>query len=94
MPESATASLIPTCRWREVEGVFDAPLHRHAKAAVFEEKAKLLRDLAAREGRSEAFDARNHPYHVRVGDWVREHRGIYRLAYFPLPERPDLIPRP
>ena len=30
-------------------------------------------------------------YHVRAGNWVREHRGIYRLARFPEPERPDLI---
>ena len=30
-------------------------------------------------------------YHVRAGNWVREHRGIYRLARFPQPERPDLI---
>jgi hypothetical protein len=47
--------------WREVEGVFDSPLRSHAKAAAFEDKARLLRDLrdlAAREGRSEPFDAR------------------------------------
>jgi predicted transcriptional regulator of viral defense system len=30
-------------------------------------------------------------YHVRAGHWVREHRGIYRLALFPQPERSDLI---
>ena len=30
-------------------------------------------------------------YHVRAGNWLREHRGIYRLARFPGPERPDLI---
>jgi predicted transcriptional regulator of viral defense system len=30
-------------------------------------------------------------YHVRAGNWIREHRGIYRLALFPEPERPDLI---
>jgi predicted transcriptional regulator of viral defense system len=30
-------------------------------------------------------------YHVRAGNWIREHRGIYRLARFPEPERPDLI---
>lgn len=47
--------------WREVEGVFDSPLRSNAKAAAFEAKAKLLRDLhdlAAREGQSEAFEAR------------------------------------
>jgi predicted transcriptional regulator of viral defense system len=30
-------------------------------------------------------------YHVRAGNWIREHRGIYRLALFPEPERSDLI---
>jgi hypothetical protein len=27
---------------------------------------------------------------VRVGNWVREHRGIYRLALYPMTDRPDL----
>ena len=30
-------------------------------------------------------------YHVRARNWMREHRGIYRLALFPEPDRPDLI---
>ena len=30
-------------------------------------------------------------YHVRAQNWIREHRGIYRLALFPELERPDLI---
>ena len=30
-------------------------------------------------------------YHVQAGNWLREHRGIYRLALFPEPDRPDLI---
>lgn len=30
-------------------------------------------------------------YHVRAGNWIREHRGIYRLANYPLGERPDLM---
>ncbi len=36
--------------------------------------------------------ARNlHSYHVRTGNWVREHRGIYRLALWPPPEPPNLV---
>jgi serine/threonine-protein kinase HipA len=27
---------------------------------------------------------------VKSGNWIREHRGIYRLALFPIPDRPDL----
>jgi predicted transcriptional regulator of viral defense system len=30
-------------------------------------------------------------YHVNARNWIREHRGIYRLADFPTPERPDLM---
>jgi hypothetical protein len=30
-------------------------------------------------------------YHVRTGNWLREYRGIYRLALFPEPQRSDLI---
>lgn len=30
-------------------------------------------------------------YHVNAGNWVRERRGIFRLALHPLPSRPDLV---
>jgi predicted transcriptional regulator of viral defense system len=40
---------------------------------------------------SAGFSEKNHGYHVRSGNWVREHRGIYRLAKFPNADRPDLI---
>src|ERR1700722_18108098 len=42
---------------------------------------------AIRAGISE----KTHSYHVNVGNWIREHRGIYRLADFPNSERPDLL---
>jgi hypothetical protein len=32
-----------------------------------------------------------HAYHVRNGDWVKVHRGIYRLADHEEPARPELI---
>lgn len=34
---------------------------------------------------------KTHAHHVRVGNWLREHRGIYRLAEFPPAQRPDLM---
>src|SRR6266851_5446888 len=37
------------------------------------------------------FTEKTHSYHVKAGNWIREHRGIYRLADFPTPERPDLM---
>lgn len=30
---------------------------------------------------------KTHAYHVKAGDWVSVHRGIYRLADFPPAER-------
>ncbi len=33
----------------------------------------------------------NHPYHVRTGEWVREHRGIYRLAHYPRTPEDQLV---
>jgi predicted transcriptional regulator of viral defense system len=37
------------------------------------------------------YTAPKRSYHVRVGNWVRERRGIFRLALHPLPSRPDLV---
>jgi predicted transcriptional regulator of viral defense system len=30
-------------------------------------------------------------FHVNTGNWIRERRGIYRLAQFPPQDRPDLV---
>jgi predicted transcriptional regulator of viral defense system len=37
------------------------------------------------------FADKTHTYHVNAGNWIREHRGIYRLADFATIERPDLM---
>ena len=37
------------------------------------------------------YTAPKRSYHVHAGNWVRERRGIFRLAAQPLPARPDLI---
>lgn len=47
--------------------------------------------FTAKQAEEVGFDRTHHTYHVRVGNWQREHRGIYRLAQFPIPERADLI---
>ncbi len=39
--------------------------------------------FTAKQAEAAGFDKKNHSYHVRVGNWIREHRGIYRLANFP-----------
>jgi predicted transcriptional regulator of viral defense system len=68
------------------------------KRSSKESQAKLF---AIAEGQGGYFTAKqaeeagvtqpNHAYHVRVGNWQREQRGIYRLTQFPVPERSDLI---
>lgn len=47
--------------------------------------------FTARQAREAGYEDNTHPHHVRTGHWIREHRGIYRLAQFPLPARADLI---
>ena len=47
--------------------------------------------FTTRQARAAGFKDNVHPYHVRAGNWVRERRGIYRLAQFPTSARPDLM---
>src|SRR5258708_9161188 len=47
--------------------------------------------FTAKQAEDAGFDRTHHAYHVRTGNWQREHRGIYRLTRFPMPARPDLI---
>src|ERR1700687_123623 len=63
------------------------------------EGAKRLYEIAedqqgfftTKEAKAAGFAENTHPYHVQAGNWIREHRGIYRLASFPRGERPDLM---
>lgn len=36
------------------------------------------------------FARSTHSYHVSAGNWIREHRGIYRLRHFPMTENSQL----
>jgi predicted transcriptional regulator of viral defense system len=47
--------------------------------------------FTTKQAKAAGFAENTHPYHVKVGNWVRENRGIYRLASFPQTERPDLM---
>jgi len=47
--------------------------------------------FTTKQAKAAGYAETTHPYHVRAGNWVREHRGIYRLANFPQGERPDLM---
>ena len=39
--------------------------------------------FTARQAVQVGYDERNHPYHVKSSNWVKEYRGIYRLKNFP-----------
>lgn len=55
------------------------------------EKNKDLFELAnnqqglftAKQAEQAGFVSNNHSYHVKAGHWIREGRGLYRLAFFP-----------
>jgi predicted transcriptional regulator of viral defense system len=47
--------------------------------------------FTAKQAKAAGFAENTHPYHVQAGNWIREHRGIYRLTRFPRGDRPDLM---
>jgi predicted transcriptional regulator of viral defense system len=47
--------------------------------------------FTTKQAKAAGFAENTHPYHVQAGNWIRQHRGIYRLASFPQGERPDLV---
>jgi len=47
--------------------------------------------FTARQALAAGYADNTHPYHVRAANWIREHRGVYRLARFPMSSRPDLM---
>ena len=65
----------------------------------YKESARKLYEIAesqqgfftTKQATRAGFTEPTHPYHVHAGNWIREHRGIYRLADFPTTDRPDLM---
>lgn len=47
--------------------------------------------FTARQAKEAGYADSRFPYHVRKGRWIRERRGIYRLANYPTGDRPDLV---
>ena len=47
--------------------------------------------FTTRQAVAAGYSEKNHAFHVNRGTWVREERGIYRLAQLTLPEDSDLI---
>ena len=68
-----------------------AQSHREASRQLYETAEAQQGFFTTKQAKAAGFAENTHPYHVQVGNWVREHRGIYRLAQFPQADRPDLV---
>ena len=68
-----------------------AQSHREASRRLYETAEAQQGFFTTKQAKAAGFAENTHPYHVQVGNWVREHRGIYRLAQFPPADRPDLV---
>ena len=67
-----------------------AQSHREASRRLFEIAEQQQGFFTTKQAKAAGFAENTHPYHVQVGNWIREHRGIYRLALFPTTDRPEL----
>lgn len=47
--------------------------------------------FTAKQALAAGYASNAQSYNVQAGNWEREHRGIYRLANYPPPSRPDLV---
>jgi predicted transcriptional regulator of viral defense system len=68
-----------------------AQSHREAARRLFEIAEHQQGFFTTKQAKAAGFAENTHPYHVQVGNWIREYRGIYRLALFPTADRPDLV---
>jgi predicted transcriptional regulator of viral defense system len=68
-----------------------AQSHVKASRRLFEIANGQQGFFTTKQAKAAGFAENTHPYHVQAGNWIREHRGIYRLALFPSADRPDLV---
>src|SRR5258708_15847992 len=68
-----------------------ARAHRDELRRLFEFAEQQQGFFTTKQAKAAVFAENTHYYHVRAGNWVRERRGIYRLALYPAADRPDLV---
>jgi hypothetical protein len=69
-----------------------AQSHREAARRLFFEIAEQQQGFfTTKQAKAAGFAESTHPYHVQAVNWIREHRGIYRLALFPTTDRPGPV---
>lgn len=64
--------------------------YKQASRRLFEVAEQQQGYFTTKQAKAAGFAENTHPYHVQVGNWIRERRGIYRLSLFPATDRPDL----
>src|SRR5271167_4573750 len=62
-----------------------------SQRALFELAQEQSGYFTAKQAAKLGYTANKRNYHVRVGNWIRERRGIFRLALYPQPDRSDLV---
>jgi predicted transcriptional regulator of viral defense system len=65
--------------------------HRESAKRLYQIAVDQQGFFTTKQAKAAGFAENTHPYHVQAGNWIREHRGIYRLVSFPRGERPDLM---
>lgn len=65
--------------------------YREVSRRLYEIAERQQGFFTANQAKAAGFRENTHAYHVQVGNWLRAHRGIYRLVLFPRAERPDLV---
>jgi predicted transcriptional regulator of viral defense system len=68
-----------------------AQSHREASRQLYDLAEGQQGYFTTKQAKAAGFAENTHPYHVQNGNWIRENRGIYRLAQFPAADRPDLV---
>jgi hypothetical protein len=87
---SATRNRIRTILQNSCSIVRMAQSRQDASTRLFELAQQQQGYFTTKQAKASGFAENTHPYHVQAGNWVREHRGIYRLTRFPATDRPDL----
>jgi hypothetical protein len=68
-----------------------ARLYKEAARRLYETAQSQQGFFTTKQAIRGGLAEKTHAYHVKAGNWIRVHRGIYRLADFPPAERPDLM---
>lgn len=68
-----------------------APAARPDHARLFEIAESQQGYFTTAQAVASGFARSTHSYHVQSGNWVREHRAIYRLTRFPLSDDGQLV---